>query len=67
MNGGDANNRNETDLPLNSRSLPKHASSHGTSHATTTTTSTWGLDEVGSQKENKCKNQKLMEELANLK
>jgi hypothetical protein len=67
MNGGSANNRNETDLPLNSRAIPKHASSHGTSHATTATTSTYALDEVGSQKDNRCKNQKLMEELANLK
>jgi hypothetical protein len=67
MNGGNANNRNETDLPLNSRAIPKHTSSHGTSHATTATTSTYALDEVGSQKENRCKNQKLMDELANLK
>jgi hypothetical protein len=67
MNGGGTNNRNETDLPLNSRAISKHLSSHGTSHATTATTSTYGLDELGSQNENRCKNQKLMEELANLK
>jgi TolA-binding protein len=67
MNGGGTNDRNETDLPLNSTAIPKHLSSHGASHATTATTSTYGLDEFGSQNENRCKNQKLMEELANLK